>query len=204
MYTALRATSKTLLEYLKQRFLDDADLAPFFGITGNMHVSLNTPEEMSDRGTEGLSVWLYRVVRDEERVNAPYERLNGNQLQRNPLPLRLHYLITPVLNTTDAAPETAQAILGKVLQAFYEHPTFRGSELLDGLTRTQSELTVRLESLSLDDITKVYDALTRSYQLSISYEVTVIYIYVSSEPESVTPVQVVMPDTGVIVSEAGS
>ncbi len=138
-------------------------------------------------------------------MNAPYERISATQLRRPPLPLRLHYLITPVINTTsNSTPETEQAILGKVLQSFYEHPTFRGTELQDGLLNTQSEITVRLEALSLDDIAKVYDALNRSYQLSISYEVTVVYIYPSIEPESVTPVQVVMPDTGTIVTEVGS
>jgi hypothetical protein len=168
-------------------------------------VSLNTPQEMTEGGIEGLSVWLYRVVRDEERLNAPYERLNRTQLRRPPLPLRLHYLITPVVNTqAQGTLETEQAILGKVLQVFYEHPTLRGAELKEGLNRTQSEITVRLESLSLDDMTKIYDALLRSYQLSVSYEVSVVYIYPETEPENVSPVQVVMPDVGVIVSEVGS
>jgi hypothetical protein len=204
VYTALRATSKTLVTFLQNRFHSDPVLAPSFTPSGNMQVSLSIPEDMTDRGDEGLSVWLYRVVRDEERVNAPYERISSTQLRRPPLPLRLHYLITPVINTkSNSTPETEQAILGKVMQSFYEHSTFRGSELMDGLLDTQSEITVRLETLSLDDIAKVYDALNRSYGLSISYEVTVVYIYPSIEPESVTPVQVVMPDVELIVAEAG-
>jgi len=204
VYTALRATSKTLLDFLNKRFQADPALAPTF-TSGTMQLSLNTPEAMFDRGDEGLSIWLYRVVRDEERVNAPNERLNALQLRRAPFPLRLHYLITPVLQPkSNSTPETTQAILGKVLQAFYEHPTFRGTELLDGLSSTQEAFTVRLETLSLDEISRVYDALTRSYELSISYEVAVIYIYASIEPEEVQPVQVVMPDVGIIVAESGS
>ena len=203
MYTALRATSKTLIAYLRQCFEEDLYLKQFFKSSdgGNMTVSLNTPHEMTLNQAEGLSVWLYRLVRDEERLNAPPERVNMTQLRRAPLPVRLHYLITPIVNTkTDVTPETEQAILGKVLQGFYEHPTFRGVDLQDDLSGTLSELTVRLESLSLDEITKVYDALERSYQLSLSYEVGVVYIYASSEPEKGAPVRTVMPDSGIIVS----
>ena len=75
MYTALRATSLTLAEFLLQRFISDAGLAAFFdpGMGGTMRVTLATPEEMAGNDKEGLSVWLYRVARDEERLNAPPE-----------------------------------------------------------------------------------------------------------------------------------
>lgn len=203
MYTALSAASKTLQNYLKNRLLEEPDLAPFFGGGGSMRVLLNTPEEMTDRSVDGLSVWLYRIVRDEERVNAPAERTSDNRLRRTPLPLRLHYLITPVIQqATDDTPETVQKILGKVLQVFYEHPIFRGAELLNGLDRSQTELTVRLESLSLEEISRIYEALLRSYQVSAAYEVSVVYLNVYSEPERVSPVQVVMPNYGVIVAES--
>jgi hypothetical protein len=203
VYTALSAASKTLQSYLKSRLLEEPDLAPFFGSSGSMQVLLNTPEEMTDRAIDGLSVWLYRIVRDEERVNAPAERTSDNRLRRTPLPLRLHYLITPVIQeATDNTPETIQKILGKVLQVFYEHPIFRGAELLGGLDRSQTELTVRLESLSLEEIARLYEALLRSYQVSAAYEVSVVYLDVYSEPERVSPVQVVTPNYGVIVAES--
>ncbi len=59
MYTALRATSKTLVTFLEKRFQSDPVLASSFTPGGTMQVSLNIPEDMTDRGDEGLSVWLY-------------------------------------------------------------------------------------------------------------------------------------------------
>jgi len=126
MHTALRATSITLAHYLRQRLQADTSLATLFdpGIGGTMDVYLKTPQEMDDIQAEGLSVWLYRVVRDEERLNAPPERMSSTELKRPPLPVRTHYLFTPmVINKSKSTPngETEQAILGKVLQAFYDH-----------------------------------------------------------------------------------
>src|SRR3979411_2290681 len=139
MYTNLRATSQTLARFLETRFLADAMLSGIFG-GGGMVVSLNTPEEMMEKPSEGLSVWLYRVVRDDQRLNDPLERLGFNQLRPSPLPVRLHYLMTPVTNKKLGDPETEQLILGKVLQAFHSHPVLRGTDLRAELAGTEAEL----------------------------------------------------------------
>lgn len=204
MYTALRATSLTLAAYIRQRVESDPNLAPFFdpGSGGTMVVSLNTPQEMTQNNVQGLSVWLYIVVRDDQRLNAPPERIGSYQLRRNPLPVRLHYLITPVIETNGdgTGPELEQTVLGKVLQALHDHPVFRGTDLQDDLTGTTQELNVRLEPMSLEEITRVWDALDRSYQLSVSYEVSVVNIHSEREPEDITPVEVAVAEHGAIVS----
>jgi hypothetical protein len=204
MFTALRATSLTLANSIRIRLESDPILALLFNSAsaGNMVVSLNTPKEMIDRNVEGVSVWLYRVIRDAERLNTPPMRHDFNQIENTPLPVCLHYLITPIVNTTNAVagPGTDQAILGKILQIFHDHPTLRGSDLQDDFEGTEVELNVRLESLNLEEITRVWDALEGSYQLSVSYEVGVVNVDSAMEPERVSPVIVVMPESGVIVS----
>jgi len=205
MYTALRATSQTLAAYIRQRLETDPNLAPFFtsGSGGNMVVSLNTPQEMTQNTPQqGVSVWLYRVIRDEQRLNAPPERLGPNQLRYPPLPLCLHYLVTPVIdsNGNGAGPEVEQTVLGKVLQIFHDHPRLRGTDLQDDFSGTTVELHVRLEPLTLEEITRVWEGLNSSYQLSVSYEVSVVNIASAMEPESISPVQVALPEYGVIVS----
>jgi len=202
MYTALRATSQTISRYLEARFQADSLLSGFFS-GGGMVVSLNTPEEMTERPSEGLSIWLYRLIRDDQRLNDPPIRVSPTELQPAPLPLRLHYLITPVTNRQFGDPETEQIILGKVLQAFHSRPVLRGTDLQAEFSGTEVELKVRLESLALDEITRVWEALEGSYQLSVSYEVSVVNITPELEPERVTPVQIAMPEYGVVVSPEG-
>jgi hypothetical protein len=208
MFQALNASSTTLVDYLQTSI--DGD--PFFGTPGhpwrdrNMHVRLQTPAEMMEnRGDEGVSFWLYRVVRDEERVNDPARRVSPTQLQPPPLPVRLHYLATPITNRVNKGdPDTEQYALGKVMQLFHSKPTFRGADLRGQFAGTAAQLFVRLETLSLDEITRVWEGLNGSYQLSVSYEVTFVDIDAALEPQSISPVVVSLPEVGLasLVAEA--
>jgi hypothetical protein len=198
MYTALRASSRTLVKFLESKFQADPLLSGFFG--GNMVVSLATPQEMNEKPAEGLSVWLYRIIRDDQRLNDPPVRISPTELRPPPLPLRLHYLMTPVTNEQTGDPETEQLILGKVLQLFHSHPVLAGADLQAEFAGTQVELRVRLEPLMLEEITRIWEALEGSYQLSVSYEVSVVNIMPELEPEQVTPVTISMPEYGLIVS----
>ena len=166
-----------------------------------MGLSLGTPKEMRDRNKEGLSIWLYRVIRDEERLNDPPVRVGFSQIKYPPLPLRLHYLMVPIVNAADplAGAETEQRILEKVLQTFHDHPQLRGMDLQGDFKDTESELNVRLESLSLEEITRVWDALEGSYQLSVSYEVGVAYVESALQMGKVSPVNVALPEYGVSI-----
>jgi hypothetical protein len=202
MYTLIRSTSLTLQALLRASFLADIRIAPFFA--GVMDVTLNTPEEMVNNGIEGLSMWLYRAVRDEERLNAPPERVGPDRLRRCPLPVRLHYLMTPIVavnaQTISFSAEREQLLLGKVLQVLHDVPLLRGTLLRDDLAGTAHELGVRLETLTLEEITRVWEGLNRPYQLSVSYEVAVVPIASELQPDAVTPVQIALPEYGVITA----
>lgn len=198
MYTALRASSRTVAKFLEARFQADPLLSGFFG--GGMVVSLATPQEMNEKPAEGLSVWLYRIIRDDQRLNDPPVRISPTELRAPPLPVRLHYLMTPVTNEQTGDPETEQLILGKVLQLFHSHPVLAGADLQAEFAGTEVELRVRLEPLMLEEITRVWEALDGSYQLSVSYEVSVVNIMPELEPEQVSPVTISLPEHGLIVS----
>ena len=198
MYSALHATSLTLRKFLEERFQADSILGTPF-TSGALVVSLATPEEMNEIPAQGLSVWLYRVIRDEQRLNDPPLRISPTQLRPAPLPLRLHYLLTPITSQKTGDPGTEQLILGKLIQAFYSHPILRGTDLQGDFEATEVELKVRLESMTLEEITRVWEALEGSYQLSVSYEVSVVDIEPDLEPERITRVQIALPEYGVTV-----
>lgn len=201
MYQAVIATSKTLMQLIEAEIHADPVL---FGVMSpyrvrGMQVRLNTPFEMTENDQEGVSIWLYRIVRDDQRLNDPPYRPTPFTLKRPPLPVRLHYLVTPITNRTNLGdPETEQYLMGKVLQIFHTKARLRGADLKEELTGTDSELNVRLESLTLDEMSRVWEALDGSYQLSISYEVSVVEIASATEPEGVTPVTTVLPEVGII------
>jgi hypothetical protein len=197
--TALRDTSVSLQTLIATALSADPDVQAMLPLGGSLNVSLNTPEEMAQATEQGLSLWLYRVVRDEHRLNAPLRRVASDRLRLAPLPMRLHYLLTPVFDRTEgvSAPEFEQIVLGKVLQLFHEEPQLRGSRLIGALADRDLEITVRLETLSLDELSRVWDALERSYQLSIAYEVTVVPIDARRDVVTGPPVNVFAPEIGI-------
>lgn len=203
MYTALRATSLTLSALLETHFIADAGLRMLFdpAAGGTMVISLNSPQEMTTNNEQGVSLWLYRVAKDGERLNDPMQRISRTQCRRRPLPLSLQYLVTPIVTTRNnqTSPETEQIILGKVLQVFHDHPILHGAKLQDDFSGTEMELNVHLETISADETARVFEALDRSYQLSLSYQVSLVLIDSDHEPLSASTVITAEPEYGVIV-----
>jgi Pvc16 N-terminal domain len=199
VYSALFMTSEVLRRYL----LAQLQATPGLGFGGARVVSLNSPRELrEEQRTEGLSLWLYRIIRDETRLNIRPRHPQPDQIQPPPLPLCLHYLMTPVTfsNGTGGAPDIEQRIMGRVLQALHGRPILRGLDLagtdFEGM---QIELHARLETLALDEMSRIWEALEGSYQLSLSYEVSVVNIESAVAPVGVAPVQVALPEFGVVV-----
>ncbi|CAO3444009.1 DUF4255 domain-containing protein [Azospirillum largimobile] len=199
MSTAIRDASVSLKTVLETRLNADADVQAMLPPGGSLDVSLNTPEEMGDASERGLSVWLYRIVRDDSTLNAPPRRVAPDRVRLTPLPLRLHYLVTPVFPGPQgvSAPEFEQTLLGKVLQHFHEEPFVGGGALVGGLAGRDLELAVRLETLDLDEVTRVWDALDRAYQLCLSYEVSVLPIEARRDIPTGPPVGVLVANVGV-------
>lgn len=204
MYRALNAASETIRQFLSTRLAEDPELATFFAteLGGIFDVVLCTPQEMPHCTAHGVTLWLYQVVRDEQRLNAPRHRLDDEHIARRPLPLRLHYLVTPMVRLDEGTTGSTleQLVLGKVLQVLHDHPTLRGVDLSGGFGGGDMELNIRLEPLELDQLTRIWEALGSSYQLSVSYEVSLVEIESEREPEQVTPVEVVLPELGMILS----
>lgn len=198
MNTAIRAASETLRSVLTNAMIADPVLKTLFSGAGTAVVSLGNPDEMSTLSESGISFWLYRVVRDEQRLNAPPERVAPNIVRPTPLPIKLHYLVSPVwgVDGPSAPIETRHQMLGAVLQTFHDTPLISGV-LLDGdFSGTSVELAIRLESPDLESLARVWDSLDSNYQLSVSYEVGIISIYGAAPDRPVVPVTRALPVYG--------
>lgn len=203
MNTSIRAVSLTLRELVFEHLKNDVNLQGYFdpGAGGTMLVSLLGPEELA-QNSEGVAIWLYRVVRDEQTLNLPPRRSSRDRLIHEPLPLRLHYLVVPVVDvrTRSDGPELEQHILGAVMQVMYDRTTLRGVDLKGDLAGSPEEINIRLESLDLDQTSRMWEALEHAFQLCVSYEVSVVPIDSARQPKTPGPVDVVMPAYGLITS----
>lgn len=184
MSDALLGASQTLQAVLLARLQEDPVLRLLFPLMGTGVVSLASPDGMVQLEQTGVSIWLYRIVRDEQRLNQPPRRLPPDFVRHVPLPLRLHYLITPMMRgaTGDPAPETDQQILGLILRTFHDRPLIAGAELAGSLAGTDSEIAVRLESADLEEIARIWDTLDEPYRTSLCYEVSLVEV-ASARPD---------------------
>jgi hypothetical protein len=178
-YSVLSAISSTLMTLLTKD-ITNALAGPL-----NVPISLLSPKEMDTSGNvPGISLWLYKVSRMAEMLNEPPERRTPTQIARTPLPVMLHYLVTPM----SGEPTTSQALLGRVLQVFNDHAILRGADLQGALQNSNEQLRVNLEALSLEELSLVWEALAEPYQLSVSYLVQVAKIDSDLELTKSSPV----------------
>jgi len=188
MSAALLAASQTLQSVLLARFQEDPVLRSFFPPIGASVVSLASPDGMVHLQQTGVSVWLYRLARDEQRLNQPPRRLPPDLSRHVPLPLRLHYLVTPIMGGAggDPAPETDQQVLGLILRTFHDRPLIAGTDLAGALAGTDGELAVRLESADIEEIARIWDTLDEPYRTSLCYEVGLVEVD-SARPDETGP-----------------
>ncbi len=173
-YPVISAVSQTLRALLTANITQSSDSQ-----IKNVPIELLSPREMQDVHEKlGVSVWLYRVSRMADMLNEPPQRISATQIVNTPLPILLYYLITPVADD----PSTRHALLGKVLQVMNDHATLRGADLQGILMGTTDQLRVVLETLTLEELSLVWDALSEPYQLSVSYMIQVVCIDSAEQP----------------------
>lgn len=119
-----------------------------------------------------LSIYLYRILENGDMKNRPLERSINGLLEYPPLALNLYYLITPLTGSV----ENDQMLLARTMQIFYDHAILAGSELESPLQDNMEELRIALDSLSIEDITRIWSGFLRPFYLSVSYEVRVIFV----------------------------
>jgi len=125
-----------------------------------------------------LSIFLFEIMEDASARNEPRVRQtqkNAVVIQKPPMALQLNYLFTPWTGNF----QTDQQLLGRVLQLFYEQAILSGPVLQGGLAGSATSLKVTLHTLTLEERTRIWLALTRPYRTSLSYGVRVVNIDVT-------------------------
>ncbi|WP_157217403.1 DUF4255 domain-containing protein [Flavisphingomonas formosensis] len=137
------------------------------GALSTAQVDLRSPREIGAASSQALlSLWLYRVTRLDELNNAPPVRRPDGRIVQRPLPLNLHFLMTPIAG--DAL--TAQRLLGIGMQALHQEPRLNAEFLHTALIDSgDSPIGIHLEPQTLEEATRIWHALHQPYQLSTAY-----------------------------------
>lgn len=185
-YAALGGVSSTLRALLRDRM----EIPPLPSGVTTVPITVVTPDEDDDTSTPRINLFLYRVTENGTYKN---QEIPGHghpaAYGRPPLSLDLHYLITAYGTSEETDGEfsdetVAQWLLGSAMRVLHDYPiitedleTSEGDPVLDVSLLGQFErVKLYLEPLSLDDVTKIWTALTLPYRLSAAYVVSVVQI----------------------------
>jgi hypothetical protein len=111
-----------------------------------------------------VSLWLYLVAENEFIKNAPPQRIADNTEQFPPLALDLYYLLTPF----GPSGEADLLILGRAMQALYDSAR---TTLINTTANVAEDLGISLFRRTLDELSRVWEALQEPYRLSVCYQV---------------------------------
>jgi hypothetical protein len=194
-----------------QRLLQDRMELPE-GVSSPV-VTISTPrfgeEDVPTQEGPRVNLFLYRVSVNEFLQNQDLPgRGNNGAYGFPPLSLNLHYLLTAsgsqAVHTRGAQPlfnETqAHFLLGSAMRVLHDYPilteqllTVRppaiGTPVLhESLIGADESVKLTLEPITLEDVTKVWMALSLRYRLSAAYSITVVRIESKSKRTFPRPV----------------
>ena len=168
-YTVVADAGEALVRVLWEEMQNSAPVNAL--IDTEARISLLSPFELRENDSVRQSLYLYRVVENPYVKNQVMQTGPGRLLRRNPLTVDLFYLVTPLLGT----PREQQIVLGKVLQVFHDRAILQGPDV-GPLAIADEELRIVLNPVTLEETTRVWEALQMSYRLSICYAVRVVIV----------------------------
>jgi hypothetical protein len=162
-YTVISEVSEALARTLWQEIQADPQVNAL--IDNENRISLESPFDLRDNDSVRLSIYLYRIVEDAATKNQFPVQGHGTRLRKPPLTLDLLYLVTPLVGS----PREQQIVLGKVMQILYDRAILEGADLAGSLAGSVEEIRVVLNPVTLEETTRVWQALEMSYRLSVCY-----------------------------------
>jgi hypothetical protein len=187
-FLAIGGVSATLQALLKDRMELPAGMS-----RSDLQVTVSIPPpEAETQGAEPtrVNLFLYRVMENGALKNQMIPgQGHPSEYGHPPLSLVLHYLLTAygATDDNDSINETrAHFLLGSAMRVLHDYPVITDSlmtihsaptQILDSSLRGEFEnIKICLDPISLEDLSKVWTALTRPYRLSAAYTVSVVQI----------------------------
>jgi hypothetical protein len=130
-------------------------------ISRQEQISFSSPKTADNQGTRKLSIFLYSITEETTARNAP-PAADFSANKPGAASFALHYLVTPLTGNDKDDHELLEKIVHAVLTAPLIHPD-------EGNTVA---LTVKIDSLSLDELSKLWNALDAPLRLSVSLTVS--------------------------------
>lgn len=187
-FLAIGGVSASLQTLLRDRMELPAPMT-----RNDLQVAVSTPQpedEVAPSEPTRINLFLYRATENGSLKNQMIPgQGHPSEYGHPPLSLVLHYMLTAYGATDDngLVNETrAHFLLGSAMRVLHDFPVITEAlmtvnsgptQILHASLRGEFEqIKICLDPLSLEDISKVWTALTRPYRLSVAYTVSVVQI----------------------------
>jgi uncharacterized protein DUF4255 len=143
-------------------------------LTG-LDVTLESPATLPTSGEadfKKLNLFLYQVMENPFAKNQPWLSLSVTGQEYPPLALNLNYMLTPYAKDT----LSAHQVLSHAMRIFHDNAIVSGPQLFGSLSVAVEQLAIVLCPMTLEDLTRIWNALQSPYRLSVCYEVRIVLI----------------------------
>jgi hypothetical protein len=169
-YTVVAELGDSLVSVLFSELNADPQISGL--IDSEDRISLESPADLESNNSVRLSMYLYRILENPYMKNRfPVEGTAG-KLRKPPLTLDLFFLLTPLVGT----PREQQIVLGKTMQILYDRAILEGPDLSGSLGTSGEDIRLVLNPVSLEELTRVWQALEMPYRLSVCYTARVVIV----------------------------
>ena len=179
-------------ESLRNLLVEEMHLEPAVDVT------ILAPDETG--GERRINLFLYKIHESATLKNLDWQvkRVEPKQTQLVPPPLSLtlFYLMTPyALNDPQMGNATAHEILGEAMRIFAEYPIVPQTYLVDGLQDATEHIQIMLNTMDMEELSRVWSTFSQPFRLSVLYEVSVVQLDMLGERSMAKRVtQVGVPD----------
>jgi len=157
---SIAGCGQTLVDLLTARLTET-------GRIGDFTVSLMAPREITKAMQNQIALILYRIDVDATRRHILLPRAAPTSPARTALGLDLHYLLA-VWGQGSAAGE--QVTLGHCMDILERHAVVSGPLLSTAYSWEPGDaLKVSIDSISVEDLWRLWDGIDAAYQLSVPY-----------------------------------
>lgn len=163
-------------------------------------VSIQTPDKIKADTKDQLNLYMYMVSFNTGWRNQmqPVRNSSGARIENTPLALDLHYLLSAYTKGDDL---NRDILLGFGMQVFHDNPTlskaFIAAELAaptpsylseSNLDKQVEHIKITPETLSTEEISRLWTAFGAKYRPSAAYKVTVLLMQTQRDIEPGPPV----------------
>ena len=140
----------------------EKDTAPKKIVSSQEQISFCSPKTANTKGNRKLSIFLYNITEEEAARNMP-PTVDQSRKKTNHTTFALRYLVTPSTGND----KDDHALLEKIIHLLLATPLIVNSDV-----ENDAGLMVNIDSLSLEEISKLWIALGAPLRLSVSLTVS--------------------------------